>query len=87
MHGDLGSNGSRGSATQFMKLNTKMITAHTHSPSRFDNVICTGTTTKLRLSYNKGASGWLQSHVIIFPNGKCQHINFIGKNKKYTTIN
>ncbi len=87
MHGDLGSNGSRGSATQFRKLNTNMITAHTHSPSRFDNVICTGTTTKLRLSYNKGASGWLQSHVIIFPNGKCQHINFIGENKKYTTIN
>tara|TARA_R110002126_G_scaffold82497_10_gene202229 strand:- start:4005 stop:5573 length:1569 start_codon:yes stop_codon:yes gene_type:complete len=86
MHGDLGSNGSRGSATQFRKLNTKMITAHTHSPSRFDNVICTGTTTKLRLSYNKGASGWLQSHVVIFPNGKCQHINFIGDNKEYTTI-
>jgi hypothetical protein len=86
MHGDLGSNGSRGSAIQFRKLNTKMVTAHTHSPSRFDNAICVGTTTKLRLSYNKGASGWLQSHVIIFPNGKCQHINFIGENKNYTTI-
>ncbi len=86
MHGEIGANGSRGSAIQFRKLNTKIITAHTHSPSRFDNVLCTGTTTKLRLSYNKGASSWLQSHVIIHKDGRAQHINFIGKNKTYTTF-
>lgn len=86
MHGDIGANGSRGSAVQFRKLNTKLVTAHTHSPSRFDNVICTGTSTKLRLDYNKGASSWLQSHVLIFPNGKAQHVNFIGINKSYTTF-
>ena len=86
MHGDIGSNGSRASAVQFRKLNTKIITAHTHSPSRFDNVLCTGTTTKLRLSYNKGISSWLQAHVLIFPNGKAQHVNFIGKDKSYTTF-
>ncbi len=86
MHGDIGANGSRGSSVQFRKLNTKLVTAHTHSPSRFDNVICTGTSTKLRLDYNKGASSWFQSHVLIFPNGKAQHVNFVGKYKTYTTF-
>jgi len=86
MHGDIGSNGSRGGQVQFRKLNTKMVVAHSHSPFRKDNVICVGTTTKLRLSYNKGASGWLNTHVIIHKNGKTQHINFIGKNKNFTTI-
>jgi hypothetical protein len=31
-HGDIGSNGSRGSLLQFRKLNTKIIVGHYHSP-------------------------------------------------------
>ena len=69
---------------QFRKLNTKLITAHTHSPTRADSHVCVGTTTKLRLSYNKGASGWLQSHAIIHQDGKVQQIHFIGSDKDYT---
>tara|TARA_R110001592_G_scaffold128057_5_gene340092 strand:- start:2809 stop:4383 length:1575 start_codon:yes stop_codon:yes gene_type:complete len=83
-HGDIGANGSRGSSPQFRKLNTKLITAHTHSPTRADSHVCVGTTTKLRLSYNKGASGWLQSHAIIHQDGKVQQIHFIGSDKDYT---
>jgi hypothetical protein len=76
-HGDVGSNGSRGSLNQFRKLNTKIIVAHYHSPGRKDGALAVGTSTKMRIGYNIGPSGWLQSHVIIHPNGKAQHINFI----------
>ncbi len=77
MHGDKGSNGSRGSLNQFRKMNTKMVVGHYHSPGRKDNVLAVGTSTKLELDYNIGPSSWLQSHVIIHKNGKPQHINYI----------
>jgi len=83
-HGDMGSNGSRGSLLQFRKLNTKIIVGHYHSPGRKDGALAVGTSTKLRVGYNMGPSSWLQSHVIIHSNGKSQHINFI--NGKYTTF-
>lgn len=76
-HGDVGSNGSRGSLLQFRKLNTKVIVGHYHSPGRKDGALAVGTSTHLRVGYNLGASGWLQSHVIVHTDGKAQHINFI----------
>jgi hypothetical protein len=76
-HGDIGSGGSRGSLLQFRKLNTKIIVGHYHAPGRKDGAISVGTSTKLRLGYNLGASNWLQSHVLIHSNGKAQHLNFI----------
>ena len=84
VHGHLGANGSKGSVVQFKNLNTKTITAHTHSPSREDGNVCVGTLTHLRVGYNQGISSWLQSNVIIHNNGKAQHVNII-KNK-YTTL-
>lgn len=84
LHGDIGSNGSRGSIEGFKKLNTKMIVGHVHSPSRKDCAIVVGTSTKLRVGYNIGPSSWLQSHVIIHNDGKAQHINFI--NGEFTTF-
>ena len=88
-HGDVGSNGSRGSLLQYRKLNTKIIVGHYHSPQRKDGALAVGTSTKLRVGYNNGPSSWLQSHVIIHKNGKAQHINFF-KNKNgeinYTTF-
>ena len=83
-HGDKGSNGSRGSLQQFRKLNTKVVVAHYHSPGRKDGALAVGTSTYLRVGYNQGASGWLQSHVIIHKNGKAQHLNFIDGN--FTTF-
>lgn len=84
-HGDIGSNGSRGSLLQFRRLNTKIVVGHYHSPGRKDGAIAVGTSTKLRVGYNKGASTWLQSHVIIHTDGRAQHINFI--NGEFTTLN
>lgn len=83
-HGDIGSNGSRGSLVQMRKLNTKIIVGHYHSPGRKDGALAVGTSTHLRVGYNMGPSSWLQSHVIIHKNGKAQHINFI--NGEFTTF-
>ena len=76
-HGDLGSNGSRGSLQQFRTLNTKIVVGHYHTPGRKDGSLAVGTSTKIRMGYNKGASSWLQSHVIIHNDGRAQHISFI----------
>lgn len=76
-HGDVGSNGSRGSLLQFRKLNTKIVVGHYHSPGRKDGSLAVGTSTKLRVGYNIGPSSWLQSHVLIHTDGRAQHINFI----------
>jgi hypothetical protein len=83
-HGDIGSNGARGSLVQFRKLNTKIIVGHYHSPGRKDGALAVGTSTKLRVNYNLGPSGWLNSHVIIHHDGKAQHINFI--RGEFTTL-
>ena len=76
-HGDLGNSGSRGSLQQFRRLNTKIIVGHYHKPERKDGALSVGTSTRLRVGYNQGASPWLQSHVIIHNDGRAQHINFI----------
>lgn len=84
VHGHIGNGGSRGSAVQFKRLNTKLITGHTHSPLKMDNLTTVGTLTKLRLNYNKGLSAWYNSNVIIHKNGKTQQI-LINKGQ-WTTI-
>jgi hypothetical protein len=89
VHGDISSNGSRGSLVNFRKLNTKIIVGHYHSPGRKDGAISVGTSTKLRVGYNVGPSSWFQSHVIIHKDGRAQHINFVkDKNGEmgYTTL-
>jgi hypothetical protein len=83
-HGDIGSNGSRGSLQQFRKLNNKIIVGHYHSPGRKDGALSVGTSTHLRVGYNIGASAWLQSHIIIHTDSQAQHINFI--KGEYTTL-
>lgn len=88
-HGDLGSSGSRGSLLNFRKLNTKIIVGHYHSPGRKDGALSVGTSTKMRVGYNKGASSWLQTHVIIHKDGRAQHIDFVkdmGGKMNYTTL-
>lgn len=77
VHGHMGANGSRGSVVQFKNLNTKNITAHTHSPNREDGNVCVGTNTHLRVGFNKGMSSWMQSNAIIHNDGKVQQINII----------
>lgn len=77
IHGHVGASGSRGSATQFKKLNTKTVTGHTHTPRRFDGHLSAGTLTKMKLGYNRGMSSWMHTNVVIYPNGEPQHIHII----------
>lgn len=84
IHGHMGQNGSRGSATQFKGLNTKNITGHTHTPTKEDGHMSVGTLTNLRVGYNNGASAWLQSNILVYPNGKASHLHLM--KGKWTTL-
>ena len=84
-HGDCGVNGSKGSPLQYSKLNTKQITAHTHSPTRINGLLVTGTSSKLRPGYNIGPSSWAHADVVEYRNGKATHIIY-DHNYNYTTI-
>ena len=84
LHGDMGTNGSRGGIKQFKNLSTKTVTGHSHTPRREDGSIVVGTLTKLRLGYNVSLSSWLNGVVVIYPNGKATNVNII--NGKFTTL-
>ena len=77
MHGHLGSNGSRGSAKSLSKVGTRSVIGHSHSPEIYQGCYQVGTSSVLRLSYNKGPSSWLHAHAVIHPNGKRQMIAVI----------
>jgi hypothetical protein len=77
LHGDKGSNGSRGTLNQFKNLNTKSIIGHSHSSGRIDGAIQVGTLTQLKMGYNVGLSSWIQSNALIYPDGKAQHVHFV----------
>lgn len=76
-HGDAGTNGSRGSLLQYSRLAHKSVIGHSHSPGINKGAYQVGTSSKLKLEYTKGPSSWLNTHCIIFPNGKRQLINII----------
>lgn len=67
-HGHTGTNGSRGSPTQFAKMGIPMVTGHTHSPSLIGNVTTVGCM-NLDQGYNNGLSSWDLCHAVIYPNG------------------
>lgn len=77
-HGDRGTNGSRGGIKQFKNLLIKTITGHSHSPRKEDGATVVGTLTKLRLGYNDSWSTWVHGIVLLYKNGKNQHIHLIG---------
>jgi hypothetical protein len=82
-HGDVGVHGSRGSSRQFSNLPVKTITGHSHSPVIDKGNYTVGTTSLLRLEYNKGLSAWHHAHVVVYPNGKRQMIFIVnGKWRK-----
>lgn len=71
-HGDYGVNGARGSAKSFARMPNKTITGHSHSPAIEKGAYVVGTSSRLVLEYNKGASSWHHAHCIIHTNGKRQ---------------
>ena len=76
LHGDIGPNGSRGSAINLSLLGKPTIIGHGHSPKRYRNVHQVGVGAS-ELGYNKGPSAWLASHAIVYPNGTVTMIHII----------
>ena len=93
-HGEKGSNGSRGGgAKNWSKFASGtdghrergVITAHTHTPSRYGNSICVGHLL-MDQPYTAGSpSSWMQSNCIVHKSGKAQQIHIINS-KYYTTF-
>lgn len=77
MHGDHGPNGARGSIKNLRRLGAKAIIGHSHSPGIDEGAYQNGTSTRLRLGYNTGPSSWLNSHTVVYANGKRCLINII----------
>jgi hypothetical protein len=72
MHGDRGPNGARGSIKNLRRIGVKSIIGHSHSPGIDEGAYQVGTSTRLRLEYNHGASSWLNAHCILHEDGKRQ---------------
>lgn len=69
MHGHLGPNGARGNARLFARLGRKVTIGHMHAAGILLGVYVAGTSTKLRVGYNRGPSSWSHSAVIHYPEG------------------
>ncbi|OGT57539.1 MAG: hypothetical protein A3E01_08355 [Gammaproteobacteria bacterium RIFCSPHIGHO2_12_FULL_63_22] len=74
MHGDQGPNGARGSIHNLRRIGVKSILGHSHAAGIDEGAYQAGTSTRLQLEYNHGASSWLNAHVLLHADGKRQHI-------------
>lgn len=77
MHGDIGPQGVRGSIANIRRIGVKSMIGHSHRPGIDEGCYQVGTSTRLRLEYNHGASAWLNTHGIIHADSKRQLINII----------
>lgn len=77
MHGDIGPNGARGSIRAFGRVGTRAVIGHSHSPGIKDGIYQVGTSSRLALEYNRGPSSWLNTHCVVYANGKRSLINII----------
>jgi predicted transcriptional regulator len=69
-HGDLGLNGSRGSAMAYQKLGSRYNIGHSHSATIKDGVYQAGVSAKMDMGYNRGPSSWSHSHIVTYKNSK-----------------
>lgn len=77
MHGHLGPNGARGSVRNLSRVGVRSVIGHVHGPAIFKGLHAVGTSSYLRLGYNAGPSGWLQSHCALHANGKRQMLHVV----------
>lgn len=76
-HGDLGANGGRGSLASTEIANGKSITGHSHSAAILRDTYRVGTSTRLKLRYNRGYSNWSQTNAVLYDDGTVQLLNSI----------
>lgn len=77
-HGHSGANGSRGSLNAMEAAYGHSVSGHSHTPEILRGAYQVGTSSFLKLSYNKGPSSWLHCSCLVYPNGARQLINVIG---------
>ncbi len=77
MHGHLGPNGARGSLLNLSRIGVKSMFGHSHTPGIIEGAYQVGTSSRLRLDYNIGPSSWMNTHGIIYQNGKRALLNII----------
>lgn len=76
-HGDVGANGARGDLKGLARLSDKMVIGHSHSPGIYEGCYQVGLSAMANLEYKRGPSSWMQTHCIIYPDGKRTLINII----------
>lgn len=76
-HGDIGPNGARGSIANFAKIGVKTVIAHAHTPGIVEGCYQVGTSTYLDLEYARGPSSWMNTHCVVYANGKRALITII----------
>lgn len=82
-HGDKGSGGKPGNRAAYRRIGAKTVIGHSHAPGIDEGCYQTGTSSFMKLEYNTGLSAWLQTHCVIYANGKRSLINIV--NGKYRT--
>lgn len=70
MHGHAGPNGAKGSLRNLSRLGARVIIGHTHAPGIQEGGYQTGTSTPRRLAYMRGPGSHLNTHCVIYANGK-----------------
>lgn len=76
-HGDVGSNGARGSIRSLELAYGNCVVGHSHSPEILRTVYRVGTSSIFRLPYVKGPSSWMHTSCLIHKGGARQLINSI----------
>lgn len=76
-HGDKGGNGARASVRGLEDAYGKSVSGHSHTPEILRNTFRVGTSTYLSLSYNDPPSSWMNTHGLLWANGKVQLVNII----------
>jgi hypothetical protein len=70
MHGHLGPNGGRGSPRAFAQIAARSVTGHAHAPAIEKGNTRVGTSSFLRLGYNRGPSSWMHCDCVTYLTGK-----------------
>ena len=77
VHGHNGPDGAKGSLMNIEKAYRRVNMGHRHTPAILRDAWQVGTSTFLDLDYTKGASSWLHSSLVQYPNGMRQLVNSI----------
>jgi hypothetical protein len=76
-HGDIGASGTRGTLKGMRKAYGRSVTGHSHSPGIWHGAFAVGTSSILRLGYNRGPGSWMQTHCLVYKDGSRQLLNMI----------